>query len=257
MNNDNYLLSSVSNALRILDLLAKEDMLSVAQISSKLSMSKTSAFRYLCTLEAGGYVHKTPDARYMLGMKFVYMANVVQERRNGLVIVNPLLSELRDRLNETVHLSVLQPDLNTMFVAKLTGTRPLQMRTHIGQQVPAYISASGRILLSFLLGTEREKELGMIRFDKQTSLSLADPEALLRELDLIREQGYAEQHGELEDGLSGMAVPIVNREHIAVASVSVCGLSLRLQENREEYLDALFETKEKIERTLGMDQRIE
>ena len=257
MNNDNYLLSSVSNALRILDLLAKEDMLSVAQISLKLNMSKTSAFRYLCTLETGGYVYKTSDARYMLGMKFVYMANVVQERQNEPVIVKQLLSELRDRLNETVHLSVLQPDLNTMFLAKLIGTRPLQTRTHIGQQVPAYISASGRVLLASLLGTEREQELGQIRFDKQTSLSLADPEALMRELALIREQGYAEQHGELEDGLSGMAVPIVDREHHTVASVSVCGLSHRLREHRAEYLDALFDTKEEIERTMGMDYRTE
>ncbi len=249
--NNNYLLSSLFNAMRILDLLAQEDMLSVAQISSRLNMNKTSTFRYLYTLEKGGFVHKTLDSRYTLGMKLIYMGDVVRERRNELVIIEPLLTRLRDRLNETVHLSVLLPDLKMMFIAKKTGNYHLLSRTYIGQQVPASASASGRVLLSSLLGTEREAELSLLQLDQQTSLSISDLDTLLKELHLIREQGYAEQHGELEDGFSGIAVPISSRKNPAFASLSVCGLSHRLREHKREYLEALFETKKAIEEKLG------
>ena len=38
MNEDKYLLSSVSNALRILDLLSEEELLGVAEISKRLKL---------------------------------------------------------------------------------------------------------------------------------------------------------------------------------------------------------------------------
>ena len=71
MKEDQYLLSSVSNTLDILDLLNDHEELSLAEICKKLHMGKTSAFRMLYTLEAKQFVYKTPDAKYRLGMKFV------------------------------------------------------------------------------------------------------------------------------------------------------------------------------------------
>ena len=83
MDHDKYLLSSVTNSIRILDLLGEEELLGVAEISAKLQMNKTSVFRYLYTLESGGYVRKTNDAKYTLGRKFVSMADIVTSRGNA------------------------------------------------------------------------------------------------------------------------------------------------------------------------------
>lgn len=83
MDNDKYLLSSVTNSIRILDLLGEEELLGVAEISAKLGMNKTSVFRYLYTLEADGYVSKTDDAKYTLGHKIVTMADIVKQRDNA------------------------------------------------------------------------------------------------------------------------------------------------------------------------------
>ena len=80
MDHDKYLLSSVTNSIRILDLLGEEELLGVAEISVKLRMNKTSVFRYLYTLESDGYVRKTGDAKYTLGDKFIVMADIVKER---------------------------------------------------------------------------------------------------------------------------------------------------------------------------------
>ena len=83
MDQDKYLLSSVTNSIRILDLLGEEELLGVAEISTKLKMNKTSVFRYLYTLESGGYVRKTSEAKYTLGQKFVAMADIVLQRGNA------------------------------------------------------------------------------------------------------------------------------------------------------------------------------
>jgi hypothetical protein len=81
MDHDKYLLSSVTNSIRILDLLGEEELLGVAEISAKLKMNKTSVFRYLYTLESGGYVRKTSEAKYTLGDKFFDMVNIMMQRR--------------------------------------------------------------------------------------------------------------------------------------------------------------------------------
>jgi len=51
MDNDRYLLSSVSNTLEVLDLLSKHEELGVAEISNELDMGRASVFRMLYTLE--------------------------------------------------------------------------------------------------------------------------------------------------------------------------------------------------------------
>ena len=56
-----YLLNSVNNTLKILDLLSVRDSLGVAEISRLLKLDKTSVFKMLYTLEHRDYVIKTAD----------------------------------------------------------------------------------------------------------------------------------------------------------------------------------------------------
>ncbi|NMC55730.1 MAG: helix-turn-helix domain-containing protein, partial [Eubacteriaceae bacterium] len=59
MENDKYLLSSLSHALDILDLLNDYEELSLAQILKHMNISKAAAFRLLLTLESKNYVVKS------------------------------------------------------------------------------------------------------------------------------------------------------------------------------------------------------
>lgn len=252
MNNDKYMLSSVYHTMSILDLLAQEQLLGVAEISSRLKLNKTSVFRYLYTLESGGYVYKTSDARYMLGKKFVYMGAIVSERQTEFSLARPELLKLRDQVDETVHLSILLSDLNIMFIDKVSGNQTLQMRSQIGYQIPAYCSGSGKVLLAGLLGTEREAELEQIKLEKKTERTIVSYPMLLQELKKIQEQGYGEEDSEAEEGLSCIAVPIRNLDHQIIAAVSISGATVKLQEHRERYVAALKETAQKIEQVLGL-----
>lgn len=252
MDDEKYLLSSVSNSIRILDLLGEEEMLGVGEISSRLNINKTSTFRYLYTLEAGGYVYKTADAKYMLGKKFVYMASIVEERQSELSRARPVLMRLRDTINETIHLSVLLPDLNMMFVEKVSGTQALQMRSKVGYQIPAYQSGSGKVLLAGLLGTEREDDIGRINLEKKTERTIIDHAALFKELRMTREKGYGEENGEAEEGLSCLAVPISNCRKETIAAMSISGPTVRIQEHHAKYLDELMRAKQDVEHALGL-----
>ena len=82
MGDEKYIMSSLSNALDILDLLSKRDNIGVMDISKALGISKSSIFKMLYTLEAKGFVRKDHDAKYSLGMKFLeYGFNILNNEK--------------------------------------------------------------------------------------------------------------------------------------------------------------------------------
>lgn len=90
-----YLLSSVNNALKILDLLSVRDNIGVAEISRLLKLDKASVFKMLYTLEHRDYVIKTADAKYRLGIKFTNYGNLVAERQTVADVAAPYLARLQ------------------------------------------------------------------------------------------------------------------------------------------------------------------
>ena len=69
MSNEQYILQSVDNALAIIDLLAKHEELSAAEVARLMEIGKTTAFRLLTTLENRKFLNKTDSNRYRLGVK--------------------------------------------------------------------------------------------------------------------------------------------------------------------------------------------
>ena len=67
MSNEQYILQSVDNALAIIDLLAKHEELSAAEVARLMEIGKTTAFRLLTTLENRKFLNKTDSNRYRLG----------------------------------------------------------------------------------------------------------------------------------------------------------------------------------------------
>ena len=93
MEKDRYLLSSLNNALCLLDLLSHASSLSLAELTHLSGMDKASVFRSLYTLEKNGYVQKLPEARYRLGMKFLYYGNLVAAQQDIVTAARPAESD--------------------------------------------------------------------------------------------------------------------------------------------------------------------
>ena len=253
-NSDKYMLGSVSNALEVLDLLCGHEQLGTAEISKMLNISKASAFRLLSTLESKGYVIKNSDAKYLLGKKLAYMGEIVTSRQDNYALARPELLKLRDVINETVHMSVLLSNLNMMFIEKVNTDRNLRMQSKIGFEQPAYSYASGKVLLSGILGTDREEELKHIKFRKLTGTTITSYDKLVKELNAIRIYGYGVDDEESEIGLTCFAVPIYNSEGKISCAISCSGATQRMRDNKEAYISALKETAAKITELMGGTQ---
>lgn len=248
-NNDRYVLQSVQTSLEIMDLFIENDELTPSDISNLTGMNRSKAFRFLVTLEHCGYVSKTENGGYRLSPKISTLGHLAQNRSELVSLIHPQLEKLSKLTGESSHLNVMQNKTQTVFIDKCLGTLYLRMDLNIGYTSDAHISACGKAYLSMMSDQEINQYLMNVTFAPRNETSVQDAKDLLNRLAQIREQGYATEVEEAEDGLSCVAVPIVSGDK-PVCAISVSGPTTRIAKNQEHIISCLKEAKASIEKAL-------
>lgn len=252
---DKYLMSSVYNTLEILDLLSKHGEMGVAEISKASGLGKASVFRMLYTLGKKDYVYKTSDTKYRLGIKFAHYGTIVLDNLDLNPIVKPFLIELRDKHNETVHLGILDEDLNVIFIAKESSTSTIQMASRVGSKMPFYATATGKVLSAYKLDEELEKKIYSYNLVKLTETTVTEHDKFINLLKKVKGQGYGEDLEESEYGLTCYAVPIMDISGKVIAAISISGPTARMEKNKENLLISLKETAAKVCKVIGYKKK--
>ena len=251
MSDEKYIMSSLSNALDILDLLSKRDNIGVMDISKALGISKSSIFKMLYTLEAKGFVRKDHDAKYSLGMKFLEYGFNILNNQSIVEVVRPHIKEIRDKHNETTHLGVIDDDLNVFFMIKESSNASIQMASQIGKKMPYYATAVGKVLISDNLSDELMDRIRGSQFIAFTENTITDSEKFLEHLKMVKKDGYASDMQEYEIGLTCFAMGIKNYTGKTVAAISISGPTDRMTENKKTLLSTLKAQTDSISRELG------
>jgi IclR family acetate operon transcriptional repressor len=233
------LIQSVRRAVSLLkafDTQATE--LGVSELSRRVKLHKSTVSRLLATLEQEGLLERVPETdKYRLGFEFVRLAGLVTHFGDVRMAARPALVRLAESSRETVNLAVRDGD-GVINVDQITGPHMVRDTNWVGRRTPLNCVANGKALLAFQPPAEIEHILAgpLPRFTERT---IADPQALLAELMLTRERGYAIAVGEIEEGLNAVAAPIYDSTGAVVAAVSVSGPSYRVTVDRLAALGAL------------------
>ena len=215
-------------------------------------LTRAAARRFLLTLEELGYVrsvdrHFTLTARVLeLGYSFLSSLSLPE-------IAQPHLRELVEHVHESSSVSVLD-GTDVVYVAREPTQRIMTVAISVGTRFPAYATSMGRVLLSGLDPAELDAVLGHSELRALTSRTVTSEQALRRELDRVRKQGWALVDQELEDGLRALAAPVKNPQGQVVAAVNVSTQASRrtLEAIRRDLLPALLGTAGAIERDLAL-----
>lgn len=248
---DKYLLQSVFNTLEVLDLLSKHDEIGATEISKELKLGKASVFRMLYTLERKEFVIKTKLAKYKLGIKFAHYGGIVLDRLDIIAIIRPFLEKLRDKHNETTHMAILDDDYNIIFMAKELSNSSIQMNSRIGGKMPAYCTATGKALIAQLSDEELNNAIDTFDFKNCTDTGVKNKEQLYKEIERIRQNGYAENLEESEAGLTCFAASIKDITGKCLSAISVSGPTARMLKNKEALIKSVIETAADISQKLG------
>ncbi|OQQ16846.1 IclR family transcriptional regulator [Streptomyces sp. M41(2017)] len=196
--------------------------LTLTAVAQATGLARATARRALITLEHLGYV-TAHDRFFRLTPRVLGLGYPPLSRTTLPEIAAPHLSELSERLHDSVSLAVLAGD-EIQYTGRVSTSRVMSVNITVGTRLPAYATALGRVILADL--PEGQAPLPT-ELDPLTPRTITDPERLRAELDRVRQAGYALVEGELEQGLRSIAVPVRDRDGRVVAAVNVAMHSTR------------------------------
>ncbi len=226
-DNERYHVRAVLRALDVLEAFSADNpALSLMEVSERVGLNPSTTFRLLATLQSRGYVeHDEATGRYRVGVAVLRPTSTFLAHLNVRERVYPFLVDLRDATRETVHLTVLDPrTMEVIYLEKLEGLQPIGlMSSRVGGRSPAYCTAVGKALLAHqdpAVVRAFFSKSGLKRFTPNTITTV---DALLAELEQVRERGYALDNAEHEEDVMCVAIPLWNHLQTAVAAISVSG----------------------------------
>ncbi|MBM6828878.1 IclR family transcriptional regulator [Anaerotignum lactatifermentans] len=246
-----YILSSLDNALGVLQLFISHNELNAGEISSLSGLNKSTVFRILATLENRGYLLRKEGGRYALGLKLFTLGQLVYSRMELISIIHPYLEKLSRLGGETSHLSMMDDATHIVFLDKVVSSSLLRMDTPLGYHQFAHLTGTGKAILAFETERAIRQYLRMADFPQKTDRSIPGAKEFLAVLEEVRAQGYASDSEECEIGLTCYAVPVLDASGYPIAAISSSGPTSRMTARKEEHIRYLKEIAGEIHQILS------
>jgi DNA-binding IclR family transcriptional regulator len=193
---------------------------SLDDVAGELGVHKSTALRLLRTLEEHGFARHDERHRYRLGPRLLTLAQQALEDFDVRRAAAGPLAAFNARHGHTVHLAA-HLDGSVVYIDKWESRHPVRMGSRIGSTAPAHCTAVGKVLLAALPPARRRAAVERLDLTARTPRTLTDPEALLAELDLVAERGWAEDRAENEPWINCVAAPIRDASGAVPAAASV------------------------------------
>ena len=220
---------SIERALDLLEYLARaSDWVGISELSEATGQPVGTIHRLLKTLATHEYVMRNSHTRrYTLGPAFRRLAGAGLQMPDWTEIATPLLQELVAISGETANLVVLERN-RAVYEAQAQPARMVRMFTELGNRVPLHSTGCGKVLLAYQPESVITSIIAQTGLPRYTETTITDAGQLQQELELIRQQGYAMDNGEQEEGVRCLAVPVYGPKGKVVAALSISGPSSRL-----------------------------
>ncbi|MEF7612422.1 IclR family transcriptional regulator [Aquincola sp. MAHUQ-54] len=219
--------AAVDRALSILEALTDEKN-SLADISKRTGLYKSTVLRLTKSLEKFGYVHRSEEGSYRLGSKVFHLGSIYQRHFNTGDLVPPVLRRIAEELKEGASFYIGDGD-KRVCLHRVDATRAVQDSVHEGDRLPLTVGAAGHVIRAFQ-GVRGEQ------------------------YDEIRRELFAASFGERDAETAAMACPVfsVNQRFLGVLSVS--GPRYRLEAlGVDRVKPVLFKHAKALTKTLGGD----
>jgi DNA-binding IclR family transcriptional regulator len=244
---------SAQRALMVLELLTRSEWpLSFAEIGAELEYPRSSLFGLLKTLQDRHWVALDEQTRrYSLGIRTMEAGNAYLRSIDLVQLAQPQMVQVRDGIEETVQLSVLDGRFN-VYLGKVEGKQSLRLASEIGRRLEAHTTALGKMMLAGLSDDELNRLFAGIELEAFTPYTITDFDQLKLELIRTRQRGYATDDEEHTRGVRCVALPIRNDRGQMVAGLSVSFPTVRYTDERAHIArELLSEAVTAISRELG------
>lgn len=181
--------------------------LTIGALAKLLALPRPTIHRIVDALVAEGMLVSDHLDRLGLGPRLVALAWRSLETSDIRAVAQPWLMQLRDALDETVHLAV-RNGLDMVYIDKLEAHRTVRMASRIGTRVSLYSSSVGKAWLAAQPSAAVEGWLAQLDLQPFTRYTRVTRQAIQEEIAATRQRGYAidDQENELDICCYGYAI---------------------------------------------------
>jgi IclR family acetate operon transcriptional repressor len=253
---DRYRVHVVDRALDVLEAVRDAGRpLRLEEVSRRLGVAKSSAFRLLCTLERRGYVERHDEGgRYRLGLRWLSYRDVGARHAPLTEAAIPHMRRLLDTFKETVNLGVLN-DGEVLYLEMLESSHSFRMAAAVGTRSPVHSTALGKAIAAHLPAADIDRLIRTRGLRALTPHTTTSPAAWKRELARTRARGFSEDNGETEAGATCLGATILGPDGDVVGAVSISGPTSRVRPIKRAAARALVNACASISRALGHSSR--
>ncbi len=243
----------IERMMSLLDVLAMHsEPVSLKLLAAQTGLHPSTAHRILAAMTTSGFVERTDNGIYRLGIRLLELGSLVKSRISLRETALVSMLELHQRTGESVNLGIRDGDQIVYIERTSSGRSSVRVVHIVGARAPLHTTATGKLFLA-------DDGLPKVRdYAKRTGLpgatatSITDPAALEKELDKVRRHEVAYDMEEVEAGVRCIAAGIRDDSGELVAGLS---LSTPAERFNPDWAPLILETARHISRALGYRPR--
>ena len=244
---------SAERIFEILEALVQNGPVTLTELSTRLSLHKSTVHRLLKSLILMGYARQEEESgKYLATYKILGLAGMLLSKLDILAVAHPYLERLMRQTHETVHF-VQRQNTHIVYVDKVeSDANSIRMVSRIGLRQPMYSTGVGKAILAQMKDSEIREVWKQSKIRPFTPHTIVTLEQLMEEIELIRRQGYALDNEENELGVRCIAACVTDFYGRASNAFSISAPVSRMSDERVlELSEYVLETKRGLSQELG------
>lgn len=253
MNRDKNRVKTLDKAFQIIESIARNNgRARLTMLKQQLGLPTSTLHRMISTLVDLGYLDQdAATGEYELGLNFLHLSAIVLEKLDLRQIALPHLEALRNQVQETTNLVVIDSS-EVLYIAKAESGSSVRVFSRIGRRAPIHATGAGKVLACGMPWSDVITMLDQKGMARLTANTIVDINEYMEELHKVRYSGYALDNEECESGAICIAVPVYNHANQVVAALSISGPKDRMTNTKiEQTIPIAIESAHLISNELG------
>ena len=201
--------------------------LTVDNVLEKHDISVPSAYRYISLLRELDLIEEREKGRFVLSPQILRLSRAAEATMDFRSQVQPILNQMAETTGETA-LYLRRVNDSAVCLAIAESDHPISISFLPGNLMPLYGGAGAKLLLSELAPAKLTQYFTRLG----STLSKQEKTKLKRDLEPLRETGYAESAGEVDRGVWASAAS-VSTNGVSAGAITVVAPEYRLTEDHK------------------------
>jgi len=222
------------------------------ELAARCELPPSTTYRLLSDLEQHGLVTRAGRRGTTLGLWILELARSVEDRLEAEVVepARDMMEALAERFGETAILTA-PGGTHAMCLASCESDRhAMRLSYDRWRTAPMHLGASGKVLLAHLDDAHAERILAAPPPHPSGGRGIDDA-TLRAQIAATRRDGYLVTDGELDEGATAVAAPVLDARGRPVAGLSVAGPTARVRDALDAIVPAVLAAAAEVSERIG------